>query len=157
VRLSYPVKLFLLWQIIILLLPAPVIPTLVSSSGIICQSESRGKPERHPCGCLLEETGCHVCRCLNCRGSCCAGNRQQASPACHRAEKKPAGPGIRVVPCGGPEELNLNTFGKVKLILAYFLFLPGIPSIPSVLETLEKPENLSHQPLVPPPEIITSL
>jgi hypothetical protein len=153
VRLSCPAKFFLLWQIIILLLPAPFIPTLVSSSGIIRQSDSGRKTARHPCGCPLEETGCHACRCVNCQGSCCAGNRQQASPACHQADKKPAGPGIRVAPCGGPEELNVNSCGKVKFILADFLFLPGIPSIPAVLDVREKLENLFRPPMVPPPEI----
>ncbi len=166
VRLSFLLKPLVLWQIIILLLPPPVIPSLVSSTGIICQSEGGKKLARHPCGCSLEETGCHACRCINCRGSCCAGVKKKPAPACnspenvvtacHQAEKKPAVPGIRVVPCGGPEELNLNSFGKVKLILANFLFLPGIPFLPAVLEAREKLENLFCQPVVPPPEISRS-
>jgi hypothetical protein len=157
VRFSYLGKTFLLWQIIVLLLPQPYLPTLSSNSQIAYQVGEGRKASHHPCGCPLEEAACHSCRCLDCRGSCCTGSKKSASPACHQPDKNPSTIFIRVIPCGGPAELNVNSFGKIKFILTDLTFLLGVRSTPWARNTQEKPEHLFSPPPVPPPEIAAPL
>lgn len=119
---------------------------------------SEEKASYHRCGCTVEKAssgacGCAVRRCC----TCCTGPEEKtASASCHSSSTDSSTIYVRVCPRGGPEELNSNSSGKIKLILIYFPVGLTVHSALFAQTIQQKPENLFFKPPFPPPEITTS-
>jgi hypothetical protein len=153
-KFSYLGKTLLPLQIALLLLIqsytlAPLFPSRITGD----------KASRHLCGCPVEKAAAHSCCCAanpRCCCPCCTGSRDKASPVSHLRPKNPATIFICALPCGGAEELDINSPGKVKFVLSALILGLAFHSAPFATYARKKSDNPFYKPPVPPPETAAS-